>query len=124
MKQWIVCLLVGGGAGALSGMFGIGGGILVVPALVAFLGYSQHKAQGTALAMMLIPIGVALSVANYWREDKENIQVLSAIILVVGFVAGSQLGSGFSLSLDPKVVQRSFSVFLVAVAVYMWIKAG
>ncbi len=124
MKQWIVCLLVGGSAGALSGMFGIGGGILVVPALVALLGYTQHQAQGTSLAMMLIPIGVFLSVRGYWNESRENIQILSAALLAAGFLAGSLLGSGFSLSLDPRIVQKGFAVFLVAVAAYMWIKAG
>ena len=85
----ITLLLIGAAAGCLSGFIGIGGGLLIVPALMYFLGMTQMAAQGTSLALMLPPIG-ALAVMNYWKAGELDIR--AAGIMVVAFVLGGWLG--------------------------------
>ena len=98
-------------------MFGIGGGILIVPALVYLLGFSQHKAQGTSLACLLAPIGL-LSVITYHQKALVDWKV--AGLLALGFLLGGLIGAKFAVSLDPIMMKRSFAVFLVIVAAWMW----
>ena len=69
ISQILILIAIGLSAGALSGMFGVGGGVIIVPAFVYFLSMTQHEAQGTSLALMLLPIGI-LAVWNYYKEDK------------------------------------------------------
>ncbi len=120
MKQAMIGIVIGLAAGGLSGMFGIGGGILIVPALVAVFAFTQHEAQGTALAVMLMPIGVAVSVYGY--HNKGHVHWLLALYIVAGFTLGSFGGSKLALDLDPVVVRRSFAIFLLVVACYMFFK--
>ena len=86
MNQIFIILLIGIVAGVFSGFIGIGGGLIVVPCLVYFLGFSQHNAQGTSLAMMLPPIGV-MAVYNYYQKGLVDMKV--AALLCISFVAGS-----------------------------------
>lgn len=102
-------------------MFGIGGGLVMVPLLAILLGFSQHKAQGTSLAVLIIPVAI-LAVINYYKAG--NIDIRIAALIAAGFVGGGWVGSKISLSLDENTMRKSFAVFLVLVAGYMWWKAS
>jgi uncharacterized membrane protein YfcA len=110
LSSIIILLLIGLCAGVLSGFVGVGGGMIIVPALVFFLGFSQHMAQGTSLAMMLPPIGL-LAVYNYYQTG--NINIKAALIISASFFIGAYLGSRFSLVLDEKVVKKIFGVVML-----------
>jgi hypothetical protein len=112
----IIIILTGLAAGILGGMVGIGGGIIIVPALVYFLAFSQHQAQGTSLALMLFPVGV-LGVINYYKKGYVDFRY--AGLLAIGFVVGSYLGSKFSLSLPQLTVKKIFAVIMLLVALKM-----
>ena len=92
----LILVLIGLFAGMLSGLIGVGGGIIVVPALVFFLGFSQHEAQGTSLGLLLLPVGI-LAVANYYKQGYIDVKVVA--IMCLAFVIGGWLGSKISLSL-------------------------
>jgi hypothetical protein len=109
-------LLLGLAAGILSGLVGIGGGILIVPALVFLFGFSQQQAQGTTLALLVPPIGI-LAAWTYYNHGYVNIK--AAAIIAAGFIAGSLLGARFSTSLSNDVLSKIFGVFLVLVGVKM-----
>lgn len=117
----VTLLLIGVAAGCLSGFIGIGGGLLIVPALMYFMGMSQMAAQGTSLALMLPPIG-ALAVMNYWRA--EEVDLRAAGIMVVAFVIGGYFGSRLALSLNPMKVRLAFGIIMLYVAVRMIWGAG
>lgn len=107
-------LLIGLAAGMMSSLVGIGGGIVIVPALVLIFGLSQKMAQGTSLAMMLPPIGV-LAVINYNRQGYVDFKI--AGILCLSFILGSYLGSKMVLGLDAMLVKKIFAVFMIIIAV-------
>lgn len=109
----LMLTLVGLAAGALSGMVGVGGGIIVVPALVYFLGFSQMQAQGTSLGLLLLPVGF-LAVINYYQKGFIDVKVVG--IMCVAFVIGGYIGSKFSLSLPQDTVKKIFAVLLLLVA--------
>ena len=94
--QLIILIVVGILSGLLSGAFGIGGAIIVIPALVFILGISQHEAQGTSLAFMLPPVGI-LATWNYWKAGQVNWKI--ALVLSLTFVVGAYLGSQFSINM-------------------------
>ncbi|MFZ4061224.1 MAG: TSUP family transporter [Bacteroidia bacterium] len=102
-------------AGALSGLVGIGGGIVMVPALVMLLGLSQHQAQGTSLATLLIPIGLLFSVINYHKTG--NVNIAYATIIALAFIGGSYFGSSLALKLDQLWLKRIFGLLLAAVSI-------
>ena len=106
-------LLIGLAAGFLGGMVGLGGGVLIVPALVLLLGLSQHLAQGISLTMMLFPVGI-LGVINYYKKGYVDFRYAGLIAL--GFFLGSYLGSRFSLSLPQETVKKIFAVVLILLA--------
>ena len=112
----ILIIIVGLAAGILGGMVGVGGGIIIVPALVYFLAFSQHQAQGTSLALMLFPVGI-LGVINYYKKGYVDFRY--AGLLAVGFVLGSYLGSKFSLSLPQLTVKKIFAVIMLLVSLKM-----
>nr|MBK9651760.1 sulfite exporter TauE/SafE family protein [Bacteroidota bacterium] len=116
MNQIFIILLIGIVAGVFSGFIGIGGGLIVVPCLVYFLGFTQHNAQGTSLAMMLPPIGV-MAVYNYYQKGMVDLKV--ATILCISFVAGSYFGSKFAISLSPEQIKRAFGIFMIALGIKM-----
>ena len=109
-------LLIGAAAGCLSGFIGIGGGLLIVPALMYFMGMSQMVAQGTSLALMLPPIG-ALAVINYWKAGELDLR--AAGIMVVAFVVGGYFGSRIALSLNPMKVRLAFGLLMMYAAIRM-----
>src|SRR5437016_5887916 len=114
MNTVIVIFIIGISAGVFSGFIGIGGGLIVVPCLVYFLGMSQHNAQGTSLAMMLPPIG-AMAVYNYYKAGMVDFKV--AAILCVSFVAGSFLGSKVALSISPDHIKKAFGVIIILLGI-------
>jgi len=112
----MLIIFVGLAAGILGGMVGVGGGIIIVPALVYFLAFSQHQAQGTSLALMLFPVGI-LGVINYYKKGYVDFRY--AGLLAIGFVLGSYLGSKFSLSLPQLTVKKIFAVIMLLVSLKM-----
>lgn len=112
----MLIIFTGLAAGILGGMVGVGGGIIIVPALVYFLAFSQHQAQGTSLALMLFPVGI-LGVINYYRKGFVDFRY--AGLLAIGFVLGSWLGSRFSLSLPQLTVKKIFAVVMLLVSLKM-----
>jgi uncharacterized membrane protein YfcA len=113
MQTLLFLILIGMAAGFLGGMVGIGGGVLIVPALVLILGLSQHKAQGISLAMILFPVGI-LGVINYYKKGYVDFKY--AGLLAVGFLIGSYVGSKFSLSLPQETVKKVFAVVMILLA--------
>ena len=116
----LILLIIGLVAGITSGFVGIGGGMIIVPALIFFLGMSQHGAQGTSLAMMIPPIGI-LAVMSYYKAGHVNLS--HAAILAVTFVIGAYFGSRWSLKLNPTVVRLIFALFMLYVAGSMAVKS-
>ncbi len=116
----VLLLAIGLIAGLASGFVGIGGGMIIVPALVFGLGLSQHMAQGTSLAMMIPPIGI-LAVMSYYKAGA--VQVQYAAILATTFVLGAWLGSKWVLKINPAVVRFVFGVFMVFAAGRLIIKS-
>jgi uncharacterized membrane protein YfcA len=114
MTEILILILIGISGGVLSGMFGVGGGILIVPAFVFFLGMSQHEAQGTSLGLMLLPIGI-LAAYNYHQSG--NMDIKAAVIVAFTFVIGGYFGSKLSLSLDQLMIKRIFGVLMLFVSV-------
>ncbi len=113
-------LVLGVLAGALSGLLGIGGGILIVPALIFFFGYSAHMAQGTTLALMVPPIGL-LAAWSYYQ--KGHVDIRAALIMALGFLAGSYVGARWSLALPEAALRRIFAMLLGGVAIKMFFQA-
>ena len=115
MTVQIILLLIAIGlaAGILSGLVGVGGGIIIVPALVFFLGFTQQQAQGTSLGLLLLPAGI-LAVINYYKKGYVDFKVV--LVMFVAFVIGGWLGSKLSLSLTQETVKKVFAVILILVA--------
>ena len=109
-------ILVGIAAGTLSGLVGVGGGIIIVPALIFFLGFSQLEAQGTSLGLLLLPAGI-LAVINYYNKGFIDFRVVG--IMCIAFVLGGWLGSRLALSLPQEMVKKIFAVFLFYTAFKM-----
>jgi uncharacterized protein len=109
-------IILGVVAGTLSGLIGIGGGTIIVPALVMFFGFSQHTAQGTTLALLVPPIGV-LAALTYYRQDYVDIRVAGFICL--GFVIGGLLGANIATGLSNALLERIFGVALLLISLKM-----
>ena len=114
--QLSILILIGLSAGILSGFVGVGGGIIMVPALIYILGMGQFEAQGTSIAVMLLPIGI-LAAYNYYKADQLNIPF--ALVIAATFVVGGYFGSKFSLSLPADTVKLIFGIIMLIVAIKM-----
>lgn len=112
-------LLIGALAGVMGGLFGIGGGIVIVPCLVYLRGFSQKSAQGTSLLALIAPVGI-LALLNYHKE--KLVDYRAGLLVAAGFVLGGFLGSKIAIGLDEVMMRRSFAVFLVLVAVQLFLK--
>ena len=113
-------LITGLVAGVAAGFFGIGGGVIIVPALVYLLGFSQHKATGTSLAILLPPVGLA-AVLEYYRND--NVDIKAALLIGGALFLGGWIGGHFANKLSGPQLKLAFGVFLVTVGVYTVITA-
>lgn len=117
--ELLILLLIGLLAGTISGFLGIGGGIVIIPALVYLMGYSQHNAQGTSLGLLLPPIGL-LAVINYHNAGYVNIK--AAAIMCVTFVIGSYLASKIAVDLPETVIKKMFAVFLLFYSIKLFLE--
>ena len=107
-------LAIGAAVGAISGMFGIGGGVFVIPAMVYFYGFDQKMATGTSLGMLLPPIGI-LAFWQYYKADLVNVPAV--LLLVAGFLVGSYLSAGYTIGLPQLLIKRMFGVVLIVTGV-------
>jgi uncharacterized membrane protein YfcA len=118
----ITIIIIGLAAGILSGLVGIGGGILVVPALVFILGYSQHQAQGTSLGVLSLPV-VLLGFLKYYYDSKQpNSQPIDLRVIgliAIGFFAGSYFGSSLALKINQQLLKKIFAIILFYTAFKM-----
>ena len=115
-----ILIAIGLTAGVLSGIFGIGGGILIVPAFVYLLGFSPHKAIGTSLAVLLPPIGIA-AVLEYYRHG--NVDLPAALTVAVTALLGAWLGAVISNKLPGPVLRLAFGIFVVSMGFYIIVGA-
>ena len=120
LSTLFILLTIGVLAGIASGFVGIGGGLIIVPALIYFLDLDQHTAQGTSLALMLPPIGI-LAAMQYHSE--EHVEWTYSAIIAVTFILGAWLGSKWSLKLPTFMVRLVFSAILFYAAIGMAVKA-
>jgi len=123
----ITILLIGLSAGILSGLIGVGGGIILVPALVYFLHYTQHQAQGTSLGVLTFPV-VIIAFLNYYKDSKTSghpIDMKIILLLAAGFIVGGFFGSKLALRIDQVLLKKIFAVILLYTAFKMlaWDKA-
>jgi uncharacterized membrane protein YfcA len=117
----ITALLIGLAAGMLSGLVGVGGGIIMVPALVFFLHYTQHQAQGTSLAVLTLPVVIIASIYYYYQCQKLGTPINLKIVglLAAGFLVGGYFGSKLALTLDQAVLKKIFAIILFYTAFKM-----
>jgi uncharacterized membrane protein YfcA len=114
MDNILLCLILGLIAGIVSGITGIGGGIVILPALILVLGFSQHQAQGTTLALLVPPIDI-LAAWTYYKQGYVDLKI--AALLCVGFVLGGWLGAKIGTGLSNVILSRIFGVLLLVSAI-------
>lgn len=106
-------ILLGLVAGFLSGLIGIGGAVIIIPALVFFFGFEQHLAQGTTIALMVLPIGL-LAAINYYQKGMVDLK--TALLISFGFIIGGYIGSLLALELSTLILKRILSIILILIA--------
>jgi uncharacterized membrane protein YfcA len=109
----LILLLIGLLAGFSSGMVGIGGGIIIVPALVFLLGLTQHQAQGVSIGMLLLPVGF-LAALNYYKAG--NLDISKSLIIGASFIVGAYFGSKVSLNIDGALMKRIFGIVIFLIS--------
>ncbi len=117
----LIIIIIGLLAGMLSGLVGIGGGIVLVPALVYFLHYGQHQAQGTSLGVLTFPV-VLVAFLKYYKDTKamgEEISFKVIGLLAIGFIVGGYLGSSLALKIDKELLKKIFAIILFYTAIKM-----
>lgn len=117
----VLFLVIGLCAGLLSGLFGIGGGVLIVPALMLVMKMTPLEATATSLGALLLPVG-ALGAYEYYRNGHVN--VAGSLLLALGLLIGAYFGARWAQTLSPVQLKRGFALFLVIVAARMWFTAG
>lgn len=115
-----ILVIIGLAAGILSGLIGVGGGIIIVPALVFFLGLSQKEASGTSLFILSMPV-VILGVMNYWKAGQVNWKY--GLVIAGTFLIGGYVGSKFAAKISPAVIKVIFGVIMLYVA-FVMIRSG
>jgi uncharacterized membrane protein YfcA len=119
MIEILFYIVLGLGTGVLSGFVGIGGGIVLIPALVLFFGLTQPQAQGTTVALLVLPIGI-LAAWNYYTAGLVNFKIV--IFVAIGFLAGGFIGSKFAVQMPTEVLQKIFGCVLLVIGAYLIIK--
>ncbi|MCL2390195.1 MAG: sulfite exporter TauE/SafE family protein [Endomicrobia bacterium] len=110
----LTCLGIGLAGGILSGLMGVGGGIVLIPLMIIFLKMTQHQAQGTSLAIIMLSF---VSMMVYYKKGHVNLGI--AALIGVGFIVGGLIGAYFATSLPEHVLKKCFAVFLLIVAFKM-----
>ena len=121
MPLWMTLICIGLIGGVTAGLFGIGGGIIIVPALVYWAGFSQHMATGTTLALLLPPVGLAAAY-EYYRHG--NIDIRAALILATTMFIGSWLGARLANGLNEGYLHLAFGLFVCCLGIYLVYRAG
>lgn len=109
--------LIGLMTGAFGGILGLGGGVILIPSLVFIMGFTQHQAIGTSLAVMLPPIGL-FAAYNFYKAGQVNLKF--ALILAIAFMIGSYFTSKIAINIPENIIRKIFSVFLIIVAIKMF----
>jgi uncharacterized membrane protein YfcA len=117
----LVFLAIGVVAGVLSGLFGIGGGILIIPSLIFFAKFHTKLAIGTSLGAMLLPVGLLGAYAYYLQG---NINIKGSLLIGLGLFLGAYLGARLAQTIPGPALQRMFAVFIVLMAIRLWVEAG
>ena len=112
----LILICLGVFTGMLSGVVGVGGGIILVPALVYLLGFSQLNAQGTSLALIMFPVGI-LGVLQYYKNGHIDFSIV--FILAIGFIIGSFFGSKIALNIPQEITRKIFASLMIIIAVKM-----
>ena len=118
---FLILVVIGLITGAVGGMLGIGGALILIPALVYFMGFSQHEAIGTSLAVMLPPIGL-FAAYNYYKAGQVNIKY--ALIIAAAFMIGSYFTSRLALKMPENLIRKIFSVFIILIAIRMFFQTN
>ncbi len=116
INEIIILALIGLSAGIVSGMLGVGGAIIIVPALVYFFGMTQHQAQGTSLAVLLFPVGF-LAFWNYYKQGYVNFKI--ALIVMLAFFIGGYLGSVIAVHVPEKLLKTGFGILIIVLGFRM-----
>ena len=116
ITQFLILIIIGLIAGFVSGSMGVGGGIIIIPAMVLFMGVTQQQAQGTSIAVISVPVALVAAM-NYYKEGYINIKFTAVIILT--FVVGAYFGSKIAVHIPAKTSQKSFGVLLLLVGLKM-----
>ena len=114
--MWMTFVIIGLLGGGFAGLFGVGGGIVIVPALIYWAGFSQHKATGTSLAVLLPPIGLAAAV-EYYRNG--NVDIQAAVILAATMFVGAWVGAYFANRMEGPQLRLIFGLFVSVLGVYL-----
>lgn len=109
LSNILILIIIGLAAGFISGSMGVGGGIVIIPALIFFFGMSQHQAQGTSLGVLVFPVAIA-GAYNYYKEGYINTKFV--LIILVAFMLGGWLGSLVSVNLPEKTLKKAFGLLL------------
>lgn len=117
MVNIILFISIGLLAGILSGFFGIGGGVIIVPALIYICGFTQLKAQGTSLAILLPPVGI-LAFIQYYKNG--NVNIKAGMIIAIALILGSAIGSKFVQNISPNVLRKGFATFMIVISLKMF----
>ena len=117
----LTIIIIGIAAGMLSGLVGVGGGIIMVPALVFFMNYNQHQAQGTSLGVLTLPVVIIASLYYYYQCKKMGTPMDLRVIglLAIGFMAGAYFGSKLAISLPTDTLKKIFAMILFYTAIKM-----
>jgi uncharacterized protein len=117
----LVFLAIGLIAGVLSGLFGIGGGILIIPSLIFFANFHTKLAIGTSLGAMLLPVGLLGAYAYY---QQGNINIKGSLLVGLGLFLGAYVGAKLAQAIPGATLQRMFAVFIIIMAIRLWLVAG
>ncbi len=118
--MYLICILVGLAGGILVGFMGVGGGVVLVPAMVYLLHLSQHTSQGTSLFLQLPPLGLG-ALLMYWKRGQVDLK--AGITCALGILLGGYFGSRVAIYLSPKDLRELFGLFLIVTAVLLWHKS-
>ncbi|MCC6243683.1 MAG: sulfite exporter TauE/SafE family protein [Gemmatimonadaceae bacterium] len=115
----LILIAIGLGAGVLSGLLGIGGGIVIVPALIYFAKFQPQQAAGTSLGVLVIPVGAAIGALTYYKAG--HLDVKASLIIAAGLAVGAAIGSHFGSNMDAALLKKAFAVLMVVAAAKMWV---
>ena len=117
MNEVVLLVIIGVVSGMLGGLFGVGGAIIVIPALMLAFGLNQHQAQGTSTAFLLLPVGI-LAFFNYYKAGHVNIKY--ALIIAAAYVIGGYFGSKLAINISDINLKKIFAVFIVLIGIKMF----